>query len=267
MRVAATVALLVVALVALAVALAGCGAADAPRMATPTPGPEERFQTPATLQSYRYTVSIEANTDLIDTGTAPAGLQLDDAVLYMDIEGRRVSPDREYMSASSEFGYLSLDRETIVVGERLWSRQQNGAWRQRATLQGPEDFIGQDVALSPSVILGTDDADFLERLTAELEARPHTFEDVNERQTRHWSFTDEEVAIILDPAGNTIPGMLPPAGVRVDVWTDIETGVAVRIIMVAASEDDPEAFRLTMDLFDLNDPSITVDEPESAIGE
>lgn len=250
-----------------AIALAGCGSANVdstPTAAIPA-GTADRFNTPATLQSYRYVVDIAATTDLVDMSQAPPGLDLEDAELHILIEGERLNPDREYTHAVTTFGYLSVERETIVIGTRLWSRQANNAWRERATVNGPEDFIGQDVALSPSVILGTDDPEYLQELTDRMATQPFVAEAVNGRQTHHWTLTQREIKWIQGDF-NTVPGLLTPEAVTVDVWVDTETGVAVRVLVTAASTEDPNAFRLTMDLYDLNDDSIQIVEPAMAIG-
>src|SRR5690606_20714069 len=157
--------------------------------ASPTPDlppPSERFRSPATLQSYRWSMDIQASADLLQTGEAPAGLGLEDAVLAMYIEGERINPDHEWTLARTTFGYLSLERETVVIEGRLWSRQENGAWRERATLAAPEDFIGQDVGLSPAILLGSDDPDLLQQVTDDLMARPFTEERLGDMDTWHW---------------------------------------------------------------------------------
>lgn len=247
-----------------AIGLAAC-AATAPE---PSPTPAvDRFHTPASLRSYRYTVELKATTELLDTSEAPAGLNLDGSVLEMRIEGARVNPDREQARAMTTFGYLSLDRETIVIGDGQWSRQENGAWRRRPPLTSAEDFLAQSVALTPSVILGTDDPEYLTRLKRNLDALPHTFEEVNGRQTRHWTFDDEGVRTYLMPIESTIPGLVEPSTVQVDVWTDTETGVAVRLILMAGTAEEPDAFALKLNLLDVNDPEIVVEPPADAIGD
>jgi hypothetical protein len=247
-------------------ALGGCwGGDDAPE-STPTPGPSERFQTPNSLNSYRWSVDITASADLLPTDEASGDLGFEDAVLTLRIDGARLNPDREWTRAVSAFGYLSLERETIVIGERLWSRQASGAWRERAALNSPEDLIGQDVALSPAVLMGEDNPEYLEQITADLEAQPHTFETVNGRETRHWHLTTGFLAEAFQAMGERIPLNLDPALLSVDVWTDIETGVAIRIALTGASERDPQALRFEINLFDLNDPNIIVEEPPGAIG-
>ena len=46
----------------------------------------------------------------------------------------------------------------------------------------------------------------------------------------------------------------------------METGVGVRLIVEAGPIAAPMALRLEMELFDLNAPNLTVEEPRGAIG-
>lgn len=250
---------------ALAVA---CGSSPADRAATPTdtPSASERFRSPVSLDSYRWSVEVDATTDLVPIDEAPAGLDLTDARLEIRVEGERQNPDREWTLARGSFGYLSSERETIVIGERLWSKQGNGAWRERAPLSEPEDFIGQDVGLSPAVVLGTDDPDLLQRITDDLMARPFDIETVNGRDARHWVLDSTWLDQAFAPEENPVDALVEPDTVTLHVWTDIETGVATRIVLVAGSTENPQAFRLEMRLFDLNDPEIAIEVPEGAIG-
>lgn len=246
----------------------GCAGDATPRTPskTATPGPSERFQTPASLSSYRWTLDVEAAAELLATVDAATELGLGDATLIIHIEGERLNPDREWTRALSTFGYLTIERETIVIGERLWSRQKTGAWRERATLNSPEDLIGQDVALSPAVILGTEDDEYLKQITRDLNAQPSDIQVVNGREARHWVLNPDFIAGAFDALSATFPVALAPDDVRLEVWTDVTTAVATRIVLVARSATNPEAFKMTMNLYDLNDPAIAIEEPVGAIG-
>lgn len=244
----------------------GCAANEVPRTSTPTPGPSERFQTPASLRSYRWTLDVSASSELLATEEAASDLGLDGAVLVIHIEGARLNPDREWTNAVSTFGYLSIERETIVIGERLWSRQKTGAWRERATLNSPEDLIGQDVALSPAVILGIEDDQYLDQITRDLNNEPFDVQVVNGRETRHWKLGREFIAGAFDALAGNFPVDLAPETVALEVWADVETAVATRITLTSRTATNPEAFKMTMNLFDLNDPGILIEEPVGAIG-
>lgn len=246
----------------------GCSGDSSPSTATrtATAGPSERFQTPASLLSYRWTLDVTAASELLATAEAANELGLGGATLVIHIDGARLNPDREWTRALSTFGYLSIERETIVLGERLWSRQKTGAWRERAALNSPEDLIGQDVALSPAVILGTEDDEYLTQITRDLNAQPFDVQMVDGRETRHWVLSREFISGAFEAMESTFPVDLAPEDVSLEVWTDIETAVATRIILTARSETNPEAFKMTMNLYDLNDPEILIEEPVGAIG-
>lgn len=258
---------LLLAFLALALfALAGCREPEIEALLEPTAGIPDRFQSPAALDSYRYTLSIEVSTDLMDMNELPLGLNVDGLVLRVDIDGARINPDREYTHSQSSFGFLALERETIVIGGQLWSRQAGGAWRQRVTLTSPEDLIGQDVQLSPAVIFGDDDPDLLRRITDDLESRPYTVEFVRGRETHRWTLTEEWLFDYEAEFGATMPGLAWPDVVTIDIWADVEFRMGTRLVATAATPTNPQALRLEMDLFDLNDPTIEIEVPRGAIG-
>ena len=267
-RIARTMLLAMAVTLAVAVLATGCSGGADPGTPTraATPGPSERFQTPTSLHSYRWTLDIEAAAELLATADAASELGLGDATLMIHIDGARLNPDREWAHAVSTFGYLSIERETIVIGERLWSRQKTGAWRERATLTSPEDLIGQDVALSPAVILGTEDDAYLAQITRDLNAQPFDVQMVNGRETHHWVLRTAFIAGAFDALSANFPVELAPEDVQVEVWTDVQTAVATRIVLTSRSQTNPEAFKLTMNLYDLDDPDILIEEPVGAIG-
>lgn len=45
----------------------------------------------------------------------------------------------------------------------------------------------------------------------------------------------------------------------------METGIGVRLLLIASSATSVRAFVVQIDLYDLNDPSIRIDEPESVL--
>lgn len=256
----------------LTLALVGCGGGEvaAPtEESTPTPGPTERFQSPQTLQSYRYTLHVRADGELLDQTEAPSGLALDGETIRIDTEGYWASPDSEYASVIFSFGVLDARQETIRIGERIWTNSERGAWRERAPLTDPEQLVGQDIPLTPHAIFGNDRPEILERLTRDLEARPHTRETINGRETRHWTLDQEWFDEYAAEFEGVLPGITRDQGlqVQIDIWTDLQTGVGTRLQVTGEFEDRPGILRLEMDLYDLNAPEITVDEPIGAIGQ
>lgn len=247
-----------------ALAVAACGADPVPAPpAIPTPRVIDGvvISTANDVCCYRYRVRLHANADLIDTSRAPAGLDLDEFRIDLVMEGERVNPDRERTVATTDLGYFQTVRETVIIQGKVWTREGNGIWREQLPIATPEDFLGQDVALSPSVILGGGSEEQLRRVVSVLNGTPSTVETVNGRQARHYMLDAAAVNRMFLPEESTIPGMLTPHDMMLHLWGDVETGLAIRVLLVAASERNPEAFVLEMDLFDLNDPTIEVTPP------
>lgn len=245
-----------------ALALVACSApaADAPA----APGAEataEGFRALTSLSSYRYTLLLEASTDLMDLSDVPAGLDIDGEVMRIEVEGVRVNPDQEHSRADSSFGPLRFQRETILAGHELWSRESGGAWRERATLTRPEDLVGQEVQLSPAVIFGNEDPVLLHRITADLDQRPHSTDTLRGRPARVWRLDGDWLRGYEEDFREVIPAFSWPEEIEIYLWEDIEERVGTKLIVRAATPANPRALWLEMELFDLNDPAIEVNLP------
>ena len=226
---------------------------------------EEPFRSPTSLSSYRYTIAIEASTDLMDLNDAPAGLDLRGETLRIAVAGERINPDREYSRSQSSFGPLTLERETMVIGERQWSRQAGGAWRERATLTRVEDLVGQDAPLSPAVIFGGDDPDLLRRITEDLDSRPSEADTVRGRAARLWRLDRDWLRRYEADFAGIIPAFEWPDAMNIQLWGDVEASVGTKLIVVAGTPTNPNALRLEMELFELNDSAIEIEVPTGAI--
>ena len=247
-------------------ALTACDASGDTPDPTTTPDVAEYFRSPAWFDSYRYSVYVEASTDLMDLAEVPLGLEVEDAVLVYEIEGARINPDREYSMSCSSFGPIQLERETIVVGETLWSRQAGGAWRERALLAGPEDLVGQDVLLSPATIFGDDDPEMLRRVTLDLESRPNSPSTIDGRPARHWVLDRSWLDAYRDDFAGLAPTLTWPETIEIHVWADLEWRVATRLMVIASTPENPEALRFEMRIFDVNSDDISIEIPDGAIG-
>lgn len=251
-----------------ALALLGC---DAGEEETPTGTPtstEDRFHSPRELDSYRYTLDLWADGQILDQSEAPQGLGLEDAVLTVEIEGRWAAPGSEYQSARVSFGYLQARQDSVTIDDRIWTSTEGGAWHQRETLTGPEAFLGQDVPLSPDSIFGPGDEATLERLKADMALRPHDTQEVNGREAEHWVLDDEWFDTYAADFAELLAGITRGQGIelRIEVWSDTETGVGTKLQVTGTDPTAREVMSLDMTLFDLNDPDITVEEPPGAIG-
>ncbi|MGE3961844.1 MAG: hypothetical protein AB7F65_09205 [Dehalococcoidia bacterium] len=259
--------LLLLALIGVASALVACGTESGNTTSTPTPGPEDRFQTPRTLQSYRYVMHLRADGALLDQSEAPAGLDLSDEEIVVDIEGRWVSPGNEYQHAVFSFGPLEVKQDSTSIDGRFWTSVEGGAWREREALTGPEDILGQDIPLSPDAVLGRADESLLDRVTADLEQRPHTFETLNGREARRWTLGNEWFDAYAADFAEFLSAITRDQGLdlTIDIWNDTETGVGVKLRVEAIHPEGHGSMSLDIEMFDLNDPDITVEVPAGAI--
>jgi hypothetical protein len=220
------------------------------------------------LDSYRYTLTIDASGRVLDQSKAPPGLGLEDADLAVDIEGWWTSPGRERSRATFSFGVLGATRETIRMDGRIWTSVEGGAFRERESLTGPEDVVGQDIPLSPDAIFGENVDQLLTVISTGLAERAHTVEEVNGRSARHWHFDQawfDTHGVQFMPILATMSqerGLI----VDIDLWGDVETGVGTKIVVDGHFADKPDRFFLVMEMFDLNDPLIVIEEPPGAIG-
>lgn len=260
---------LLVLFAALATVLLACSAPEesvAPAE-TPTPGPRERFQTPRTLDSYRFTVNVRADGRILDQTEAPPGLDLTSEPVVIAIEGRWTSPGSEASSVAFSFGVLNSSQENVRIGDRVWTRVEGGAWREQAPLTDPENLIGQEVPLTPDSLFGRDDAEILTRLTADLESRPHTLEVINGRQTKHWSLDEEWFDAYEDQFVEVLAGIPRDQGLllEIELWRDTETGVGTRLQVIGSFPGQPRILELDLQMFDVNDPGIAIEEPIGAI--
>jgi len=256
------------ALAAVALSLMACGTNDmATPTATPTPGPSERFQTVRTLESYRFTVHVHADGDIVDQTEAPAGLSLSGEPILIDITGHWVSPNREYSMVTFEFGVLKATQETVRIGNHVWTRIEGGVWRERAPLTDAENLIGQNVPLTPDALFGRDEEGVLERLTADLEARPHTLKIVNGRETRHWTLDEKWFDAYLDEFLEVLSGIPRDQGLQLDIqlWSDVETGVGTGLEVIGSVPGHPHILHLELRLHDVNAPGLVVEPPVGAI--
>lgn len=264
------VALLPVVLVLLVLpfALGGCGLNDpAPVEETATPGPAERFQSPRTLRSYRYQIEVSVDGSLLDPEEAPAELRVAESSLEITIDGHWVSPDHEFSSATLSLSFLSMRLETIRIGSQIWSSVSGGPWREQEPLTDPGSLVGQDVPLSPDALFGPEDPELMERLTADLETRPFTVEVLDGRVTRHWRLDAAWLDQYSGAWDEILAGIERGQGLEltIDLWADVETGVGIRLAAVGSFPGEEGLLSLDMELFDINDPTITVEPPNGAI--
>ncbi|MGE3960727.1 MAG: hypothetical protein AB7F65_03495 [Dehalococcoidia bacterium] len=245
---------------AMALAFGACGGdgSDATAEPTETPTPTQVIQaaSPADLASYRYDLTVSILTSLLDTSQAPSGLPLDGEI-RLAVQGERVNPDREHSVASADLGFLQVNTEAIVIGERRWLREPDGTWREGAT-SPLEAFAGLD--FRPSVLFA-DDAGQYDEIARRLNEYEWVEEDLFGIPTRHFTL-DEDAFISLFESEEDILPMELDATLTAEIWLERDLGTPVQLRVVGVDADGAEVIRLDLGLRDLNAEDIAVTPPE-----
>ena len=252
------------ALLALAVISAACGGNDndgdargdgasTQQAAAPT------LESPAALASYRYDMTIDFSGS---AGGAlegvPGGLSLD-LKFSMELSGAVIAPDREQSKMIADLGFLTLEVETIRIGDRVWTRESGGDWEVQTTAEAGLLDFGFD--LSPTDFFGDD------VIGAELDAMRAVFADLRGTQERvngveavRYDLSAKEFAQAF-PDGDGAP----PDGTT-SIWIARDSGVPVRLVLEATIEDEDGAggesqMWLELNLTDLNADDIVIEPP------
>lgn len=230
------------------------GSSTAEATETPTPTETLEAASPADLTSYRYSVDVSLLLSILDTSEAPEGLPLD-APVRITIDGERVNPDREHASTTADLGFLQVETETIVVGDRRWLREGNGAWKEGAA-SGLESFAGLD--FRPSVLFADDEGQY-DAVAQQLEEYEWVEEDVDGIPARRFTL-DEDEFFRLFQQDNVLPVEVD-ATLTADIWLARDLGTPVRLLVVGTDEAGDEVVRLELSLRDLNAEDIAVEAP------
>lgn len=255
---------ILIALLPLAVITAACGGDDndgdgggggAPerQVAAPT------LESPAALASYRYQMTIDLSGSAASgLDGAPAGLSLD-LELSMELSGSVIAPDREQSKMTVDLGFLTLEVETIRIGDRVWTRESGGEWELQSTADAglldlgfelsPTDFFGDDVTGAG-----------LDAMRAVLADLGGTQETVNGVEAVRYDLSADQFAQAF-PDGDGAP---PDA--TTSIWIARDSGVPVRLVLEATIEgEDGDAgesgMRLELNLTDLNSDDIRIEPP------
>ncbi len=223
---------------------------------TPTPTLAITAASPADLTSYRYTVTVSMLPSILDTSEAPAGLPLDQEI-RLAIQGERVNPDREHAVTSADLGFLQVDSETIVIGDRRWLREGSGAWKEGAS-SGLESFAGLD--FRPSVLF-VDDAGQYDEVARRLNDYEWVEEDLFGIPTRHFTLDQQAFLELFQGEADVIP-VAVDATLSAEIWLERDIGTPVRLLVSGVDSAGDEVVRLELDLMDLNAEDIQVEAPE-----
>lgn len=251
----------VLAAVAVLALLASCsGDADAEPTVEASAAPF-RVRPLSELSGYRFTVEIVMLPQaLARANDLPPGLLGPDDDVSLHLEGTYVAPDREHSVTSFSLGDLMLLSETIRVGERRWSRDGEGPWREGAASEVNPILASRQY--HPATIFAVGDDFSLEALSERLDAYPYTVEVVNGYTSRHYPMTSEEFEIVFQTGRQVLP---PEAGSDAswvaDIWIAEEQGTPVRLRMIGHNAQGQEILRVDMDMSDLGATNLVVEPP------
>ena len=233
-------------------------AADATVEPTETPTPTQAITaaSPADLASYRYTLTVSILPSLLDTSEAPAGLPLDQEI-HLAIQGERVNPDREHAVTSADLGFLQVSTETVVIGDRRWIREANGAWTEGAGT-ALESFAGLD--FRPSALFA-DDAGQYDEVARRLNDYEWVEEDLFGVPTRHFTLDQQAFLDLFQGENDVLPVELD-ATLSAEIWLERDLGTPVSLRVVGVDSSGAEVVHLELDLMDLNSEDIKVEAPE-----
>ncbi|MDA1010438.1 MAG: hypothetical protein DWG80_05705 [Chloroflexi bacterium] len=237
--------------------LAGCSDSDAPAdtdaSTTPTAAPVVLVASPSSLASYRYEVTVTA---LLGALSAEAPEALSTQTATITVEGSRLNPDREQSRSLVEIGPLSVEVETIRIGEQQWVREGTRPWTE--SVGGGMDVLG-GADFRPAALFAEDPAEYV-ALGERLAGYPSSEVMLEGIPARHFTFTEEEFFAVFQNQGDIVPPSVD-ATLSAEVWLSRELGTPIRLVVVGTATDESEVIRLEMDILDLNDPAIEVEPP------
>ncbi|RJQ08586.1 MAG: hypothetical protein C4558_07795 [Dehalococcoidia bacterium] len=206
----------VLATIGLSLALIGCRGEKAPPPAT---SPE--LKSVGTLQSYRWTTELQADSSLFDQSLAPEALRSALSVLRASVKGDRVTPDRE--RALTTVKPVAIEpRESITIGDDRWNRIGNGPWRVGGeAFPAARAYFGGTASLSARAILEPGETSEVARLREELGVMPYRKETVTTGPARRYTLRPEQVTrVVGDASLNPFPVLKTLPHVSIDLWVD-----------------------------------------------
>ena len=213
------------------------------------------------LSGYRFNVAIVMVPEaLARAGDLPPGLLEPGDTANLHVEGTYVAPDREHSVTSFSLGDLMLTMESTRVGERRWTRDGEGPWREGSASEVNPLLASRQY--HPATIFAVDDDFSLEALSERLDAYPHTVEVVNGYTSRYYAMTSEEFELVFQTGRQILP---PEAGADAtwvaDIWIAEEQGTPVRLRLTGHNAQGQEILKVDMDMSDLGATNLEVEPP------
>jgi len=225
---------------------------------TPTPPPLEET---LPLDRFRYTAALT----LRERGPAS-----DAREVVISTEGTFQSPDRHAFTYSTTWGGGSLTESAVIIGDQVWVRRGDGAWREASGDDGQASALLSNAYTSfePNFLSGAE----FDEVRENVRRLPSADEMVNGVLTSHYQ---------VGPAGLAfLEAFLGGEGLSSDVedlswelWLAQSGGWPVRLLAKATITSDlkildelnlraPTTWVLRIDVSQPNDPALIVAAPD-----
>jgi hypothetical protein len=226
--------------------------------ATPTPPPLEET---LPLERFRYAATLT----LRERGAASEAREV-----IISTEGTFQSPDRHAFTYSTTWGGGSLTESAVIIGDQVWVRRGDGAWRESTGDDGQASELLSNAYTSfePNFLGGAE----FDEVRENVRRLPSADELVNGVLTSHYQ---------VGPAGLAfLEAFLGGEGLSSDVedlswelWLAQDGGWPVRLLAKATITSDlkileelnlraPSTWVLRIDVSQPNDPALVVAAPE-----
>ncbi len=213
------------------------------------------------LTGYRFNVTVTLDPEGLDAANIPPGLLQPGQKFGLTLTGAALAPDREQSTTTFALGDLSLAMESVRVGDRMWTREGDGPWRESAATDAASPLVAE-FEYRPSAIFRASDDYSLDDLTARLGTLTHTMERVNGHEARRYTMTPEQFREVFQSDQEVLPPEAGPDATFVaDLWFAEALGTPLRMVIVGQNGAGQEILRLEMDMTDLNAPDISIEPP------
>lgn len=234
-----------------------CGDDDAE---SPSPSRNPSCDELSELESYRFALNLMLDAPVFGDGPTASPVEpLDEfsealSALFEDLrlEGAHVAPDRTEVS-------LTFEGEELVwrsIGNDSWVLFDD-EWEAQVSSEG-------DNVLTPEVVC----EDIVEDLAESLDEATVEEETINGVPSHHYVIDREDISELPDLLGGGSPEV--PDELNFDLWLAQNGSWPVKISVSATDTDEegqPVTLSLDVELDDVNDATISIEEPELGPGD
>jgi len=181
----------------------------------------------------------------------------------MEASGAFVAPDRQQSTIKADLGFLSINLESIAIGDQSWTREPGGEWTDASADGGLGSDLGLDI--SPTDVMGTGDDESLQELRDLLADREFESEKVNGVDAVRYTLTREDLQNEIQASGSAqdLADLEDLDEFEGAIWLERSTGYPVKFVLDASGtvEGDETTVHIELNLTDLNDDSISIEPP------